>query len=189
MDLLKKITSSSPVPAGGAAVAYSAALAIGLIYKVVVFETNRNLDHPEIEGNLLTVKKEIEKLLRDVEKLVGEDPESYLRFAQSLRADDKPDIKLHFSNILDVSMKVMEKSDTAFDWIHQLYPIVPGQMITHLRVACELLMGAINGTAHVLRDNLQSIKAPKKRGNYLRRLNELHESCQKRYGDVRKKIG
>jgi len=119
MDLLKKITSSSPVPAGGAAVAYSAALAIGLIYKVVVFETNRNLDHPEIEGNLLTVKKEIEKLLRDVEKLVGEDPESYLRFAQSLRADDKPDIKLHFSNILDVSMKVMEKSDTAFDWIHQ----------------------------------------------------------------------
>jgi len=62
-------------------------------------------------------------------------------------------------------------------------------MITHLRVACELLMGSINGTAHVLRDNLQSIKAPKKRGNYLRRLNELHESCQKRYGDVRKKIG
>jgi len=29
-------------------------------------------------------------------------------------------------------------------------------MVTHLQVACELLMGAINGTVHVARNNLQA---------------------------------
>ncbi len=184
MDFLKEIASSSPVPAGGAAVAYSACLGIGLIYKVTLFEIKRSMDEPLIEKNLATLKREIERLLSDVEKLVKEDPESYRRFAQSRRVGDKADMKQHFSNIIDVSIKVMEKSDMGFVWVDQLRRLVPRQMITHLLVACELLMGAIKGTVHVARDNLQSIKAAKKRENYLKRLNELQETCQKRYRDV-----
>jgi len=38
-------------------------------------------------------------------------------------------------------------------------------MLPHLQVACELLMGAINGTVHVVRDNLQDIKIPPKKQN------------------------
>ncbi len=67
--------------AGGAAAAYSASLAIGLIYKVIVREIERG-ERPEIGTNLLTIKREIERLLKDVEKLVREDPELYTKFAR-----------------------------------------------------------------------------------------------------------
>ncbi len=188
MDFLKKVASSSSVPAGGAAVAYSTCLAIGLIYKVTLFEINRTGESSHLERNLLTVKKEIERLLRDVENLVKEDPESYMRFAQSRRVGDKAQMKRDFSRIIDVSMEVMEKSDTAFEWINQLRRIVPKRMFTHLLVACELLMGAIKGTVHVATDNLQSIKVTKKRENYLKRLNDLQKKSQERYEDVMVKL-
>lgn len=32
-------------------------------------------------------------------------------------------------------------------------------MVTHLLVASELLMGAINGTVHIVKDNLQTLKS------------------------------
>ena len=183
-DILSRPPASSPLPAGGAAAAYSTCLGIGLIYKVVLFELKRSGNNPHVERNLLTVKKELERLLHDAERLVKEDPESYLAFEGSRRSGEKTVQKQSFSSLLDVSMKVMEKSDSAFFWIDQLMRIVPGQMITHLQVASELLMGAMNGTVHVVRANLQTIRVPEKRENYLKRLNELHEGGKKRYREV-----
>ena len=55
-------------------------------------------------------------------------------------------------------------------------------------MACELLMGAINGTVHVVRDNPQAIKIPKKKENYLTRLKELHDDCKKNYSEVIERI-
>ncbi len=188
MDFLKQVASSSPVPAGGAVGAYGACLGIGLIYKVILLTIKRDKNAPHIEMNLLAFKKEVERLLKDVEKLVGEDPEAYMKFSRSLRVGDKTEMKLHYSNIIDVSIKVMEKSDTALEWIDRLKRVVPIQMITHLLVACELLLGAINGTVHVVKDNIQTVKSSKKRENYLRRLNELQEKCHQRYRDVKAKL-
>jgi formiminotetrahydrofolate cyclodeaminase len=55
-------------------------------------------------------------------------------------------------------------------------------------VACELLMGAINGTVHVVIDNLQAIEVSKKKENYLTRLKELHGDCKKNYSEVIERI-
>ena len=55
-------------------------------------------------------------------------------------------MKLDFNDIIKVSMKVLEKSDTAFEWIKQLHALVPKQMATHLLVACELIRGSIYGS-------------------------------------------
>jgi formiminotetrahydrofolate cyclodeaminase len=184
MDFLKEVSGSSPLPAGGAAVAYTTCLAIGLIYKVVLFEIRRSGNKPDIERNLLTVKRELERLSKDTEKLVKEDPESYMEFARSRRSGDKAEKKQRFTDLLEVSMKVMEKSDSAFFWIDQLRRVAPGEMITHLQVASELLMGAANGTVHVVRADLQSIKVSRKRENYLKRLYELHEESKNRYTHV-----
>jgi hypothetical protein len=41
----------------------------------VLFETERNYHIPEMNPNLLGVGKEIERLLRDLERLVDEDSE------------------------------------------------------------------------------------------------------------------
>lgn len=126
----------------------------------------------------------MEKLLRDAEKLVEEDAQSYTDFARSHRNKDKKDIKQHFSKVIDVSMKVMEKSCTALEWANQLNRIIKNQMRPHLKVVCELLMGAINGSAHVARANFQTIKHQEKRKDYLDRLDKIHDEAIQQYQKV-----
>ncbi len=188
MDFIHRVASFSPVPAGGAAVANCFCLAIALIYKVVLFESERKYHNPEVGQNLLTAKREIERLLREAERLVDEDSESYIKFAESRREGNQPQMKQYFNEIIEVSMKVMEKSDTGFRWISQLQKIIPNQIITHLLVARELLMGSINGTVHVVKDNLRILKSSEKRGNYLNRLNELHKGYKERYREIVKEL-
>ena len=184
MDLIHKVASYSPVPAGGAAVANSFCLAVALIYKVVLFESERNFHETGLGNNLMHVRKEIEGLLKDAERLVEEDSEAYMNFVQSRREYNPALIKAHINAIIDVSMGIMIKSEAAFKWIEQLQRIIPPQMATHLLVAIELLMGAINGTVHVVRDNLKSIKSADKRENYLQRISSLHESYRRQYTDI-----
>lgn len=186
MDFLKEIAGPSPLPAGGAAAAYVASLALGLIHKVVLFELK--MPGRDTERNLMVVRKEIERLLHDVEPLVKEDPDSYDQFTRSRLAEDKAGMKRRFPGLVDVSMKVIEKSDSALQWIDRLQPLTPRRMIPHLLVASELLLGCMNGSGHVLRANLRSIRDPKKRGNYLRRLDEVLQHGQKRYREVMAKI-
>lgn len=184
MDFIDKIASYKPVPAGGAAVANSFCLAVALIYKVILFETERILDSSQMSSNLPAIKKEIEKLLRDAQRLVEEDSEAYLNFVKSRRDDNRTMMTQHFTAILEISMNIMEKSGIAFEWICQLQKIVPPQMKTHLLVASELLMGAINGTVHVARENIGSIRVPEKKENYLTRLHELHHNYRNIYTEL-----
>ena len=55
-------------------------------------------------------------------------------------------------------------------------------------MACELLIGAINATVHVDRDNLQAMKISKKKENYLTSLKELHNDCKKNHLEVIERI-
>jgi formiminotetrahydrofolate cyclodeaminase len=48
MDFISRVASFSPVPAGGAAIANCFCLAIALIYKVVLFEAERNYHNTEM---------------------------------------------------------------------------------------------------------------------------------------------
>ena len=189
MNFISRVASYSPVPAGGAAVANCFCLAIALIYKVVLFETERNYRNPELSQNLLEVKKEIEPLLRDAERLVDEDSETYIKFAESRRTGNKAQMKQHFNEIIEVSMKIMEKSDAGFRWIEQLHEIIPQQMATHLLIAGELLMGAINGTVHIVKANLRVLKSPEKRLNYSNRLYHLHLEYKNRHQKIMEDLG
>ena len=65
MNFLRKIADVTPLPAGGAASAYVSCLAIGLIQKIVLFGIYRHANRPTVEKKLLTIKKELEQLLKD----------------------------------------------------------------------------------------------------------------------------
>ncbi len=184
MDFVDRIASYSPVPAGGAAVANCFCLAVALVYKVVLFEAERNLQASPVASSLPALKKELEKLLRDAENLVEQDSEAYLNFSRSRREGDTARMNRHFNDIVDVSMKILEKSDAAYDWIRQMHRVASHQMNTHLLVASELLMGAINGTVHIVRDNLASVEAFEKRDETLIRIQELHESYIQRHREI-----
>lgn len=184
MDFVDRIASYTPVPAGGAAVANCFCLAVALVYKVVIFETERNIQSSPAGSNLMTLKKELEILLRDAENLVEEDSEAYLNFSRSRRDGDTAQMNRHFNDIINVSMKIMEKSDVAYAWIRQLHRLAPNQMNTHLLVASELLMGAVNGTVHIVRENLDSIEVIEKRDYYLQKINQLHQAYRQRYHEI-----
>ena len=188
MEFITKIASYTPVPAGGAAVANCFCMAVALLYKVVIFETERNVPPSLVSHDLIDVKKEIERLLRVAETLVDEDSEAYLNFVQSRRNGNPVQMKQHFSEIIDVSMKVMEKSAIAFEWIRQLHPIVTLNLHTHLLVAGELLMGSINATVHVVKANLKSIKTEEEKQVYLNRLQEMHREYHGRYRHIMDKL-
>jgi formiminotetrahydrofolate cyclodeaminase len=120
----------------------------------------------------------------DAERLVDEDSETYLKFAESRRTGDKAQMKQHFNDIIEVSMKIMEKSDAGFRWIMQLQKIIPPQMVTHLLIAGELLMGAINGTVHIVKANLRVLKSPENRENYSKRFYHLHLEYKHRHQKI-----
>ena len=181
MDFLRKIAGAEPLPAGGAAAAYTLGLAVGLLNKVVLLEIYRHADSPDVEKNLLLIKKGLEKLLKDIEILTQEDAETFKRFDQSRRANITSRLEVDFTAAIDVSMSLLRKSDETFDWIRHLHPLTLRQMIPHLLVASELVMGAINATSHVVRDNIHSTGVSVNHETDLQRLNALQEGYHDKY--------
>ena len=188
MDFLRKIADASPLPAGGAAVAYTLGLAIGLLNKIILLEIHRRADQPDLEKNLLSAKSELERLLKDVEQLVQKDAETFERFLHSRHSGDQDKIEQEFNGVIKVSMKVLQNSDAAFEWIQQLQGIIPKWLIPHLLVATELIMGSVNGSVHVVRANLESLKSSQKKNNYLKKLSELHKENRQKYSVILKKL-
>ncbi|MEI6261380.1 MAG: cyclodeaminase/cyclohydrolase family protein [Deltaproteobacteria bacterium] len=188
MDFIKQFESASLVPAGGAAAAYSFCLGVAMIYKVSLIENRKAIEHPELEKNLSILKREIEKLLRDAEKLVAEDAEAYLQFCKSRQESDPETMKLAFNRSVDVSLKVIEQSFSAFEWIHQLQLLVPKTLFTHLRVASELIMGSVNATVHVVKDNILGIRSETKRESYLSQIQMLQEKCKRSHFEIIDKL-
>ncbi len=184
MDFIKQFESASLVPAGGAAAAYSFCLGVAMIYKVSLIENQRAVDRSGMEQNLSMLKKEIERLLRDSEKLVTEDAEAYLQFRKSRRENDPKAMKLAFNKAMDVSLKVIEKSFSAFEWIRQLQQVIPKSLFTHLRVASELVMGSVNATVHVVKDNILEIRSEAKREKYLSQIQTLQEKCKRNHFEI-----
>jgi formiminotetrahydrofolate cyclodeaminase len=188
MDFIKQFESAALVPAGGAAAAYSFCLGVVMIYKVSLIEISRDVERPNIANKLSVIKKEIEQLLRDAEKLVTEDAEAYLQFRKSRRENDPHAMKLAFSKAMDVSFKVIEKSFPAFEWIRQLQLVIPKTLFTHLRVASELVMGSVNATVHVVKDNILEIRSEAKREKYLSQIHLLQEKCKRNHFEIIDKL-
>lgn len=172
------------MPAGGAALAYTLGLAIGLLHKVVLLEIARTDREPGMETNLRVTKREIDRLLHAAERLVAEDVTAWQNYAEARETGDIASKKTGFSQILDVSMAVLEKSDAGLEWIRQLAPIVHTPLRTHLLVTGELLLGVVNGTAHLIAANIQPLRDPEKRKRYHRRTETIREAFTRRYLEI-----
>ena len=183
MDLLKKIASPEQVPAGGAAAALSTGLAIALLHKVAFMATERCQDEQK-KNDLLGMRKEIDRLMHHSQRLVEHVPDSVLRFSRSRNSGDAAEKQTRFVEFITVTMEIMEKSYSTLYWIEQVNRLVPREMGTHLKVACELLLGAMNGTVHVVSEPIRLIKDPQRRGHYLKNLNKLHQDSEKKYHGV-----
>jgi hypothetical protein len=78
----------------------------------------------------------------------------------------------------------LDKSEAAFEWIRQLRNVAARKMMTQLLVAGELLMGRVNGTVQVAKDNIRSIRVPENRADYRKRLIDVQKDYRKRYQEI-----
>ena len=184
MEFLDEIAALTPVPAGGAACAYTANLGMALVYKVLLFELNRKELDPGPQANLRVAQKEIERIYLDLKKLISEDPKCFVSFDASVGSGDQAAGKAAFLDIMTCSMQVMEKAFAGLEWVRMMSTISSLKLAPHLRVAAELLGASILGTAHLVRENLKTIKSPEKQKGYLERLETLCKDGMKKKKEV-----
>jgi len=55
-------------------------------------------------------------------------------------------------------------------------------------VASELVMGAVNATVHVVKDNIMGIRSEAKRENYLSQIQMLQEKCKRNHFEIIEKL-
>ncbi|MFH0826245.1 MAG: cyclodeaminase/cyclohydrolase family protein [Pseudomonadota bacterium] len=184
MDFLEKVATLDPVPAGGAAAAYTATLAMALAYKVVLFESNRKEPAPVVQATLPVIQKEIERLYQDLRRLVEEDAECYADFSKETWSGDGKKNNQAFLNIMTCSGWVMEKAVAGLERIRQLSRISSSKLKPHLRVAVELLSASIAGTMCVARENISQIRSAEKRKSYQRQLEILYDQALEKRDEV-----
>lgn len=180
MDFLQSMASGQPLPAGGAAAAHTASLGIALLRKALLLKARRE-ESLELSKNLRVVEKELDRLGKDLERLVAKDPELYRNYVVALRQADAQRKKEALLQVLESSLLVMEKAWSGIRWAARLKPLIPEPARTHLRVSAELFRASAEASAHVARSNLSLIRHPEKRRNYLARLDlvrrDFHAEC------------
>lgn len=184
MDFLDEIAALTPVPAGRAACAHTANLGMALVYKVLLFELSREELDSVPRANLRVAQKKIERINPDLKKLITEDPKCYVGFDASARSGDRAAGKSAFLDTMICSRQVMEKAFAELEWVRMMSTISSLKLAPHLRVAAELLEASIAGTAHLVRENLKTIKSPEKRKIYLERLETLYKDGRNKKKDV-----
>jgi formiminotetrahydrofolate cyclodeaminase len=188
LEFIRKLATDSPLPAGGAAAAYTIGMAVGLLEKVVLLQILHHADKPDIERDLLTARKAIQQLRQEIEALVERDPNVYSRLADHLAANDSTAADRGFSELIDVGMALIGMSAGAMDWARQLAVLSTGRIKAHLMVACELIVGGINASDHLARVNIGQIADPSRKQRYLGRLEDLMRDCRRLYVQVREHV-
>lgn len=184
MDFLEQVAGLQPLPAGGASAAYSAALGVGLIYKVLSLEMERGETREESQANLLLFRREIERLYGELKVLISRDSECYVNFNENIRSGDAQAGKAAFLETLTCSMQVMEKAYDGLEWARTISKISSFKLHPNLRVAAELLAAGLSGTAHVVRENIGRIKSPEKQQSYVEKVDSLHEQGMRKKDEV-----
>ncbi len=172
-DIADEIAALNALPAGGVASAYTALMGIGLIYKVLLFELNRNELNTVSQANYREAQREIERLFFALRKIIREEPQCYVNFRGSHSSGDRAEGKSAFLDVLTCSMSVMEKTMEGLEWVAKLGKVTTPLLKTNLRVAAELLGAAHLGTAHIIRQNIQPIKSDEKRQSYISNLESV----------------
>jgi formiminotetrahydrofolate cyclodeaminase len=184
MDFLDEVAGAAPVPAGGAAAAYVANLAMALLHKVILVELNRKDLDPQRQPGLLIAQKEIDRMMGDLKRIRNEDPQCYVQFSRSVAAGDRAGVKSAFVDVITCSMLVIEKAQQGLEWVCRLARMSSSKLAPHLRVATELLSASAAATAHVVRENLMGMKSAEKKRRYLDNLESALEQTMGKKREV-----
>lgn len=178
MAVIDEIASRDAAPIGGATAAFAGCLRLGLSYKVLLIEMNREELDPAPQATLRVAQKEIERIFLDLKRMVNQDSECYQLFRASHRSGRRVESKSFFLNVVTCSILVIERAFEGLKRASKRSKIPSPRLAPRVQVAVELLSAAMVGTSHVTKTNLKPLRSEKKRLGYLRNIESL---CREGY--------
>ena len=149
---LDQLSSKEPVPGGGSAAAFTAALGVGLISMVTNYSIGRKANTKAVEQRFAKILHNSEVMRNRLLELTTLDSEAYLKIVDARKADAKVQ-KRATRDAAKVGREICQLCFKAIDLIPFL--VIKGNpyLISDLEVAAELLHAGFNGSMVMVRIN------------------------------------
>ena len=177
---LEALAKPEPIPGGGAAAAYGAAVGLALLEKIVRLELQRRPMTSDLRSLWAGLLEQVCTLARALYRLRDEDGKAYMRFAEA-RASGMEDqyISAALDQAVDSPLRIMKTASEGMDCVSQAGKHCRHHLLSDLLVVCELLRAAVCGAYRITQANLSLMADASRKSHYQRKSNGLLE----RWGD------
>ena len=173
---LNHLASAEPVPGGGSAAAYAAALGMALTQMVgrVALARKKKPGNPETIQKIID---SVEKAKRDAFQIVNLDPQVYQDVMAASEHPEKMEDALQNSFRLQADLAFLVVM--AREWNSSLQGLIQGSIKNDLLVAASLLEAAFHGACHTAMINVRYMKDAARKATAEKAVAELKARFEK----------
>ena len=173
---LNHLASAEPVPGGGSAAAYVAALGMALTQMVgrVALARKKKPGNPETIQKIID---SVEKAKRDAFQIVNLDPQVYQDVMEASEHPEKMEDALQNSFRLQADLAFLVVM--AREWNSNLQGLIQGSIKNDLLVAASLLEAAFHGACHTAMINVRYMKDAARKATAEKAVAELKARFEK----------
>jgi formiminotetrahydrofolate cyclodeaminase len=188
-SFLQALAKQMPVPGGGAAAAYSGAVGLALLEKIVRVELQRQPTDSELQSFWDELLKQVCSLAETLIQLRDEDGRIYMRFAETKAAGlSERDIVATLEQAIESPLKIMETGHESLDRVSKVGKRCKKHLISDLLVVCELLRAAFHGAYRIAQANLLVMPDSSRKGDYQGKLNQLRDRCREAFRQAERSL-
>ncbi len=168
---------AQPIPGGGAVAAYTGAVGLALLEKIVRIEMRRHQSVSE-DHSWEELLAQISALSKNLYRLRDEDGKSYMRLAEA-KASGRGEVEVSdaLQQAMACPMKIMEQAHNALSCVLQASEHCKKHLLSDLQVVSELFGAAGRGAYHIAQANLPLMTDPTLKADYQSRLSGLNDRC------------
>ncbi len=164
-----------PIPGGGAVAAYTAAVGLALLEKIVRIEMRRHQDVPK-DHSWEGLLDQISVLSKNLYRLRDEDGKIYMRLAEvKAPGRGEAEVSAALQQAIDCPMKIMEQAYNALSCVVQAAKHCKKHLLSDLQVVSEILAAAGRGAHHIAQANLLLMTDPILKADYQNKLAGLSD--------------
>ncbi len=148
----EQLSSKAPVPGGGSAAAYAAALGAGLLSMVANYSIGRKANSRSVEARLDRSLRSSESIRKRLLELTSLDSEAYLKVVAARKKDEKQQ-RLAGQNAVKVGREICKLCYQAIDLAPFLVKEGNPYLLSDVQVAVELLQAGYSGSMVMVKIN------------------------------------
>jgi len=184
-SFVQRLSSSHPVPGGGAAAAYCASVALALLEKICRVELGRLDDSSPKVLFWQNILAKVRKLIRSLTVLREEDGEAYLNLAEAKALYAAGDERLGdaLRAAIECPLDILRAVNVGLTCLSAAGESCRAHLLSDLLVVAELLSATGTGVNHIIKANLTMCTNISTRDSYLKDLEtinaEIYTLCSK----------